>query len=69
MINRLNFIKIIENAMCQTCTEGLVLKSFSTTGVLPFDPTKIDLEQFPSSLATQSLSSGHISKHLNTSQK
>ena len=51
MINRLNFINIIDNAMRETCSKELVLKAFSSTGVLPFDPTKIDLSQFPSSLA------------------
>ena len=51
MINRLNFINIIDNAMRKTCTKELVLKLFSATGVLPFDPNKINLEQFPSSLA------------------
>ena len=51
MINRLNFINIIDNAMCEICTKELVLKSLVATGVLPFDSKKINLEQFPSSLA------------------
>ena len=38
-------------SMRETCTKELVLKSFSATGVLPFDSNKIDLEQFPASLA------------------
>ena len=51
LINRLEFINIIDNAMCETFTVELVLKVFSATGVLPFNPAKIDLSQFPSSLA------------------
>ena len=47
LINRLEFINIIDNAMRETCTVELVLKAFSATGVLPFNPAS----QFPSSLA------------------
>ena len=43
LINRLEFINIIDNAMRETCTVELVLKAFSATGVLPFNPAKIDL--------------------------
>lgn len=51
LISRLEFINIVDNAISVICTKELVLKSFSATGVLPFNPEKIDLSQFPSSLA------------------
>ena len=51
LIPRLEFTNIIDNAIRETCTKELVLKAFSATGVLPFNPEKIDLIQFPSSLA------------------
>ena len=51
LITHLEFINIIDNAIRETCTKELVLKAFSATGVLPFNPEKIDRSQFPSSLA------------------
>ena len=50
-ISRNTFMAIIDNAVKTAYTKENVLKTFSATGVIPYNPNKIDLSQFPSSLA------------------
>ena len=42
---------IIDHAVKTVCTKENVLKAFSATGVIPYNPNKIYLSQFLSSLA------------------
>ena len=50
-ISRIAFNTIIDYAVKTVCTNENVLKAFSATGVIPYNPNKIDLSQFPSILA------------------
>ena len=45
------FMAIIDHAVKEVCTKEMVKKSFSVTGIIPFNPNKIDLSAFPSSSA------------------
>ena len=40
---------IIDHAVKEVCTPVMVKKAFSATGVVPFNPNKIDLNAFPTS--------------------
>ena len=46
-ISRIAFMAITDHAMKTVCTKENVLKAFSVTGVIPYNPNKIDLSQFP----------------------
>ena len=48
-LSRVAFIAIIDHAVKQVCTKDMVMKAFIATGVIPFNPSKIDLSAFPSS--------------------
>ena len=50
--SRVAFMTIIKHAVEKVCTKENVMKAFSATGVIPYDPSKIDLAAFPSSSAT-----------------
>ena len=50
-ISRIAFMKMIVHAVKTVCTKENVLKTFSATRVISFNSNKIDLSQFPSSLA------------------
>ena len=50
-ISRIAFMAIIDHVVKTVCTKENVLKAFSATRVIPYNPNKIDLIQFPSSLA------------------
>ena len=50
-ISRITFVTTIDHAVKTLCTKENVLKAFSATGVIPYSPSKIDLSQFPSTLA------------------
>ena len=48
-LSRVAFIAIIDEAVKSVCTEDNVCKAFEATGIIPFNPQKIDLSQYPSS--------------------
>ena len=48
-LTRIAFIAIIDHAVKEVCTKEMVKKAFSATGVIPFDPSQIDLSDFPTS--------------------
>ena len=48
-ITRVAFMAIIEHAVKEVCTPMMVKKAFSATGIIPFNPNKIDLDAFPTS--------------------
>ena len=48
-LSRIHFISIIDHAVKEICTEDLVKKAFEATGVIPYDPSRIELSNFPSS--------------------
>ena len=50
-LSRVAFCAIVDHAVKEVCVEENVRKAFQATGVLPFDPTVIDLSKFPTSLA------------------
>ena len=50
-ISRIAFMAIIDYVVKTEYTKENVLKAFSATGVIPYNPNKIDLTQFSSSLA------------------
>ena len=50
-ISRIAFMAIIYHALKTVCAKENVLKAFRATEVIPYNPNKIDLSQFPSSLA------------------
>ena len=50
-MSKVAFVAIVDHAVKTVCTKENVLKAFSSTGVMPYDPTKIDLSHFPSSFA------------------
>ena len=50
-LSRVAFIAIIDQAVKTVCTKENVFMAFSATGIIPFNPQRIDLTQFPSSFA------------------
>ena len=48
-LSRIHFISIIDHAVKEICIENLVKKAFEATGVIPYDPSRIELSNFPSS--------------------
>ena len=48
-LSRVAFMAIIDQAVKTVCTEEAVKMAFSATGIIPFDPKRIDLTRFPSS--------------------
>ena len=48
-VSRIAFINIIEHAVKEVCTPENVAKAFSATGVIPFNPNKVNLSQFATS--------------------
>ena len=43
-ISRIAFMAIIDHAVKTVCTKKIFLKAFSATGVMPYNPDKIDLK-------------------------
>ena len=48
-LSRVAFITVVDEAVRQVCTKEAIAKAFSCTGIIPFDPKKIDLSKYPSS--------------------
>ena len=46
-ISRIAFVAIIDPAVKIVFTKENVLKAFSATGVIPYNPNKIDLSSLP----------------------
>ena len=51
-LSRIAFIAIIIEAVKTVCTKEKVLMAFSATGVIPFNPQRIDLSKYPSSMSS-----------------
>ncbi len=49
-ITRLAMMSIITHAVGEVCTEEHVKAAFESTGVVPFNPNKVDLSNYPTSL-------------------
>ena len=43
-ISRIAFMAISDHAVKTVCTKKIFLKAFSATGVMPYNPDKIDLK-------------------------
>ena len=52
-ISRIAFIATVENAVREVCTPSIVKKAFEKTGVIPFNPSVIDLSRYPSSVQSE----------------
>ena len=52
-LTRVAFMGIIDHAVKNVYTKENVSKAFSATGVIPFNPQKIDVSSFPSSSAAR----------------
>ena len=50
-LSRVSFIATIDHAVRTTCTRENVLEAFRATGIIPFNPDQIDLNDYPSSTA------------------
>ena len=48
-MTRLAFMATVDYAVKDVCTPTMVKKAFSATGIMPYNPSKIDLSLFPSS--------------------
>ena len=51
-LSRIAFIAIVIEAVKTVCTKEKVLMAFSVTGVIPFNPQRIDLSKYPSSMSS-----------------
>ena len=47
-MTRLAFMATVDYAVKDVCTPTMVKKAFSATGIMPYNPSKIDLSLFPS---------------------
>ena len=53
-LTRVAFLAIIVHAVKTVCTREMVEKAFSATGVIPFNPNRINLSSFPTSMQCSS---------------
>ena len=47
-LSRVSFIAAVNEAVIYVCTPSAISKAFSATGIIPFDPSRVKLSDYPS---------------------
>ena len=59
-MSRISFIAVVNEAVRDVCSKENVLRAYSATGLIPFNPKKVDISKYASSFASSNVQESPI---------